>query len=114
MRVVYEGIRFAPGEIVARAREEGAHLVGISILSGTHLALAQAVVDGLRKEGLGHVPVVAGGIIPPEDAAELTRMGVARIYTPKNFEINRIMSDLVGLIDGASLRQGARAPADTA
>ena len=114
MRVVYEGIRFAPGEIVARAREEGAHLVGISILSGTHLALAQAVVDGLRKEGLGHVPVVAGGIIPPEDAAELTRMGVARIYTPKNFEINRIMSDLVGLIDGASLRQDARAPADTA
>ena len=98
MRVVYEGIRFAPGEIVARAKEEGAHLVGISVLSGTHLPLAQAVVEELRKEGLDHVPVVAGGIIPPEDAVALTTMGVARVYTPKDFEINRIMSDLVGLI----------------
>ncbi len=98
MRVVYEGIRFEPDEIVARAKEEGAHLVGVSILSGTHLSLARAVVEGLRREGLGHVPVVAGGIIPPEDADALTGMGVARIYTPKDFEINRIMSDLVGLV----------------
>ena len=98
MRVVYDGIRFEPDEIVARAKEEGAHLVGVSILSGTHLSLARAVVEGLRREGLGHIPVVAGGIIPPEDADALTGMGVARIYTPKDFEINRIISDLVGLM----------------
>ncbi len=113
MRVVYEGIRFTPDEIVARAREEGAHLVGLSVLSGTHLQLATSVLEELRSAGLGHVPVVAGGIIPPEDATELTRLGVARVYTPKDFRINRIVSDLVRLVgDAESERTASGAIAD--
>jgi len=98
MEVVYEGIRLTPAQIVNAALEEGVHLVGLSILSGSHLALVTDVVERMRGEGLAGVPVVAGGIIPPADADQLTAAGVARVYTPKNFDLTAIMHDMVDLI----------------
>jgi (2R)-ethylmalonyl-CoA mutase len=97
--VVYEGIRVSPEQIVASALEEGVHLIGLSILSGSHLALVPEVVERLRKAGLGDVPVVAGGIIPEADAERLRAEGVAAVYTPKDFELDNIMSDLIDLVD---------------
>ena len=97
--VVYEGIRVSPEQIVASALEEGVHLIGLSILSGSHLALVPEVVQRLSEAGLGHVPVVAGGIIPEVDAERLRREGVAAVYTPKDFELDNIMSDLIDLVD---------------
>ena len=99
MKVIYEGIRFSPEDIVKSVQTERAHLVGLSILSGSHLRLARDVVAGLRGAGLRDIPVVAGGIIPEEDARALRDCGVDRIYTPKDFALNRIMSDLVELVD---------------
>jgi (2R)-ethylmalonyl-CoA mutase len=99
MDVVYEGIRLTPAEIVRAAREEDVHVVGLSILSGSHLPLVKDVVAGLREAGLDEVPVVVGGIIPPEDAQALKQFGVAAVYTPKDFELNRIMKDLVEIVD---------------
>ncbi|MFN3261432.1 MAG: methylmalonyl-CoA mutase family protein [Pikeienuella sp.] len=99
MDVTYEGIRLTPEEIVAQAREEGAHVIGLSILSGSHLPLIQDVMGRLREAGLS-VPVVVGGIIPDADAAALRQMGVAKVYTPKDFDLNRIMFDIVALVDG--------------
>ena len=96
MDVRYEGIRLTPEAIVAAA--PGADVVGLSILSGSHLPLVEDVMERMRAAGLGHVPVVVGGIIPDEDSARLRAMGVARIYTPKDFELNRIMGDLVELV----------------
>lgn len=97
MDVVYEGIRLTPEEIVTAARDEDAHVIGLSILSGSHLPLVRDVVDRLREEGLD-IPLVVGGIIPEEDADALRAYGVAKVYTPKDFELNAIMFDLVGLI----------------
>ena len=99
MEVVYQGIRLTPAEIVQAASQEDVHVVGLSILSGSHLPLVKDVVAGLRAAGLDEVPVVVGGIIPPEDAAALKQFGVAAVYTPKDFELNRIMSDLVEIVD---------------
>jgi (2R)-ethylmalonyl-CoA mutase len=96
--VVYEGIRVTPAQIVASAIEEGVHLVGLSILSGSHLELVPAIVNGLRAAGAKDLPVVLGGIIPDADAERLTRAGVARVYTPKDFELNAIMRDLARII----------------
>ncbi|MHB1710418.1 MAG: protein meaA [Acidimicrobiales bacterium] len=96
--VIYQGIRLSPAEIAAAARDEDVDVVGISILSGSHLELVPDVVDRLRAFGLD-VPVVVGGIIPPEDADILIGRGVARVYTPKDFEIGRIMDDLVELAE---------------
>jgi ethylmalonyl-CoA mutase len=98
MEVVYDGIRFTPDEIVVRAGD-GVHCVGLSILSGSHVAMASEVVAGLDRAGLGHIPVVVGGIIPSRDAERLLAAGVAAIYTPKDFAINRIMADIVQLVD---------------
>ncbi|MEM6488721.1 MAG: protein meaA [Pseudomonadota bacterium] len=98
MEVVYEGIRLTPAEIVNAAVEESVHVVGLSVLSGSHMALIGAVLEGLRAAGLDDVPVVAGGIIPDDDAARLREMGVARVYTPKDFELNRIMADIVAVV----------------
>ena len=98
MDVIYDGIRFTPEEIVARAAD-GVDCVGLSILSGSHLAMATDVVAGLRKAGLGQIPVVVGGIIPASDADRLRAAGVAAVYTPKDFAINRIMADVVKLVD---------------
>ena len=106
MEVVYEGIRLTPAQIVNAALEEGVHVVGLSILSGSHVTLVAEVMDGLRKAGIGDVPVVVGGIIPTEDAEALTKAGVARVYTPKDFDITAIMRDIVAVVD-ASWKEAA-------
>jgi (2R)-ethylmalonyl-CoA mutase len=96
MEVVYEGIRLTPDEIVQSARDEGVHVIGLSILSGSHGVLVIDVLEKLRAAGLA-VPVVVGGIIPDDDAAKLQSAGVRRIYTPKDWDLNRIMSEIAGL-----------------
>ncbi|WP_417274806.1 protein meaA [Celeribacter halophilus] len=102
MDIAYEGIRLTPAEIVAAAKADDAHVVGLSILSGSHIPLIEELMRQMKEAGLGHIPVVAGGIIPEEDAAHLRAIGVARVYTPKDFELNRIMFDIVALVDPAS------------
>jgi (2R)-ethylmalonyl-CoA mutase len=99
MNVVYDGIRLTPEEIVEAARKQKAHVVGLSILSGSHVPLVKDVVKRLKDAGIGDVPVVVGGIIPPEDAQTLEAAGVAAVYTPKDFEINRIMADVVRIVE---------------
>ena len=99
MDVVYEGIRLTPAEIVEAAREQNAHVVGLSILSGSHVPLVKDVVARMKDAGLEDIPVVVGGIIPPEDAQTLQQAGVAAVYTPKDFELNRIMKDVVGIVE---------------
>ncbi len=99
LAVIYDGIRLTPEEIVDAARRQGAHIVGLSILSGSHVPLVRDVMNRMRASGLSDIPVVVGGIIPPEDALVLEQLGVAAIYTPKDFDLNRIMMDLVTLID---------------
>jgi (2R)-ethylmalonyl-CoA mutase len=99
MEVVYEGIRLTPAEIVNAALEEGVHVVGLSILSGSHVPLVKDVVARMRAAGLDDVPVIVGGIIPPEDAAALKAAGVAAVYTPKDYELNVIMADIVRIVD---------------
>jgi len=101
MEVGYEGIRLTPDQIVASARDEGVHLIGLSILSGSHLRLVPEVLAGLKAEGLTEVPVVVGGIIPEDDARELRNAGVARVYTPKDFEMMKILSDIVDVAEAA-------------
>jgi ethylmalonyl-CoA mutase len=96
--VVYQGIRLSPAEIAAAARDEDVDIVGISILSGSHLELVPEVVEGLRAAGVD-APVVVGGIIPPEDEAVLLGKGVARVYTPKDFEIGQMMDDMIDLVE---------------
>ncbi len=103
MEVVYDGIRLTPDEIVQSARDEGVHVIGLSILSGSHGVLVVDVLDALRKEGLGDTPVVVGGIIPDEDAAKLEEAGVRRVYTPKDFDLTAIMSDIVDIVSGDAL-----------
>ena len=103
MDITYEGIRLTPDEIVTAAKAEEAHVVGLSILSGSHIPLIGEWMEKRRAEGLGHIPVVVGGIIPEDDADRLRAMGVAKVYTPKDFELNRIMIDLVGLVDSAPM-----------
>jgi ethylmalonyl-CoA mutase len=101
MEVVYDGIRLTPEAIVAAAAEGKVHVVGLSILSGSHLPLVQDVMARMKDAGVD-VPVVVGGIIPPQDADVLREAGVAEVYTPKDFELNRIMSDLVRIVEGAA------------
>ena len=98
MDVTYEGIRLTPEAIVTRAQESGADVIGLSILSGSHIPLVEEVVSRLRAAALD-VPLVVGGIIPDDDAARMREMGVAKVYTPKDFELNTIMFDLVALIE---------------
>jgi (2R)-ethylmalonyl-CoA mutase len=109
MEAVYDGIRQTPSEIVARARETGAHVIGLSILSGSHVPLVREVMARLRLEGLDHVPVVVGGIISGDDALVLNNLGVAAVYTPKDFALDRIMADIVGVVE-RSLARRAEAP----
>jgi (2R)-ethylmalonyl-CoA mutase len=97
MDVVYEGIRLTPAHIARTAVEEGVHVVGLSILSGSHAELIPSVLAELEEAG-ANVPVVVGGIIPPTDEAALLEAGVARVYTPKDFEVSRIMGDIVDLV----------------
>jgi ethylmalonyl-CoA mutase len=99
MDITYDGIRLTPEEIIATARAQGAHVIGLSILSGSHVPLIADVMARLRAAGLGHIPVMVGGIIPDEDAEKLKSFGVSRVYTPKDFELNNIMRDVVSLAD---------------
>ena len=99
MEISYEGIRLTPKEIVAAAQDGQVHVIGLSILSGSHISLMQDVMTKLEKANLGHIPVVVGGIIPEDDADRLRAMGISRVYTPKDFELNQIMSDIVSLAD---------------
>jgi (2R)-ethylmalonyl-CoA mutase len=101
MDVVYDGIRFTPAEIVERAKS-GVHCIGLSILSGSHVALAEEVMANLRAAGLERVPVVVGGIIPAADAERLRGVGVAAVYTPKDFKINAMLGAIVGEIEARS------------
>ncbi len=100
MEVVYEGIRLTTAQIVNAALEEGVHVVGLSILSGSHVPLVLDVLERMRAAGIGDIPVIIGGIIPPEDADRLLQAGVARVYTPKDYQLNDIMADIVRVVDG--------------
>ena len=104
MEVVYEGIRLTPAEIVNAALEEGVHVVGLSILSGSHVPLVKDIVARMREAGLDDVPLVVGGIIPPEDERLLKAAGVAAVYTPRHFELNRIMADIVRIVDAGVVK----------
>ncbi|HEY3736412.1 MAG TPA: protein meaA [Jatrophihabitans sp.] len=99
--VVYSGIRLTPQQIVAAAVEEDVDVVGLSVLSGSHMSVVPQVVEGLRGAGLGDVPVIAGGIIPESDAAALHEAGVAKVFTPKDFEITDVLSQIVDAIEFA-------------
>ncbi len=101
MEVVYEGIRLTPERIINAAIEESVHIVGLSILSGGHVSLVSDVLQGMRAAGIADVPVVVGGIIPPADAEALIAAGVARVYTPKDFDLTQIMRDVVSVVDHA-------------
>jgi len=103
MQVVYEGIRFTPEEIVAQAKAADAHVIGLSILSGSHLDLVRETLAEMQKAGLEGTPLVVGGIIPFEDEQALRQMGVRRVYTPKDFQITTIMDDVVDLVEAAWL-----------
>ena len=96
--VIYQGIRLTPAQIVAAAVQEGVHVVGLSVLSGSHMEVVPAVVAGLVAAGAGDVPVVVGGIIPPDDAAALLRSGVSRVFTPKDYSMTDIMDEIVTVV----------------
>ncbi len=98
MDVVYEGIRLTPSQIATSAAQEGVHIIGLSILSGSHRELIPAVLDALREAGAEDVPVVVGGIIPQDDAAAMREAGIAAVYTPKDWNLNRMMRDIIGLV----------------
>jgi (2R)-ethylmalonyl-CoA mutase len=111
MDVVYEGIRLTPAQIAASALQEGVHVIGLSILSGSHRELIPAVIDALHDAGVT-APVVVGGIIPEQDVPLLRGIGVAAVYTPKDFDITRIMRDIVGLV-GAGAANGVPLAAES-
>jgi ethylmalonyl-CoA mutase len=96
--VTYEGIRLTPAEIVEQARTSRAHVVGLSVLSGSHVQLVRDVMNRMRAEGLSHVPVVVGGIIPPDDELVLRNIGVSAVYTPKDYVMDEIMKDIAGIV----------------
>ena len=100
--VVYQGIRLTPAQIVSAAVAEDVHCVGLSILSGSHMELVPAVLDGLREAGLDDVPVIVGGIIPESDGRRLVELGVAAVYTPKDFGLTEIMGGIVEVIRRAN------------
>lgn len=104
--VTYEGIRFTPEELVAAAKKKRPDVIGVSILSGSHVPLVEDLMARLKAAGMSDVPVVAGGIIPPDDEAKLQKMGVARVYTPKDFDLNTIMTQMVELV-GTTLKAPA-------
>ncbi len=104
--VIYQGIRLTPAQIVSAAAQEDVHVVGLSILSGSHLELVPDILSGLREAGLDDVPVVVGGIVPDADARRLKELGVAAVFTPKDYGITEIMREIVEIIRaGAGLPQ---------
>ena len=96
--VIYSGIRLTPAQIVAAAVEEDVHVVGLSVLSGSHLSVVPEVLDGLRAAGLTDVPLVVGGIVPDADATRLRELGVARVFTPKDFQLTGVLDQVVDAI----------------
>jgi (2R)-ethylmalonyl-CoA mutase len=100
--VIYQGIRLTPAQIVSAAVEEDVHVVGLSVLSGSHLQVVPAVLQGLKDAGLEDVPVIVGGIIPDSDARRLREQGVARVFTPKNFGLTEIMGSVVDVVREAN------------
>lgn len=104
--VAYDGIRLTPDDIIRQVKEQKPHVLGLSILSGSHVPLVRDVMAKLRNEGLGHIPVVVGGIIPPDDENVLRNIGVAAIYTPKDYAIDGIMKDIAGIV-GRSTKNAA-------
>ena len=103
MEIDYAGIRLTPAEIVEAAKADAPHVIGLSILSGSHMPLVEDVLERMRAAGLSHIPIIVGGIIPDEDASRLRALGVARVYTPKDFQLNVIMADIVTLADPAKV-----------
>jgi (2R)-ethylmalonyl-CoA mutase len=99
MEISYEGIRLTPDEIITAVQAGQAHVIGLSILSGSHIALMQDLIAKLSAANLSHIPVIVGGIIPEDDAKKLCKMGISKVYTPKDFELNQIMFDIVSLAD---------------
>ncbi len=98
MKIVYTGIRYTVDEIVESALEENVHLIGLSILSGSHLSLVIEMIEKLKERGGGNIPIILGGIIPDEDRVKLKERGLAAIYTPKDYEINTIMKDIIAIV----------------
>ena len=103
MEIAYDGIRLTPEQLIASVQEHQPHVIGLSILSGSHIPLVEDMMKRLQLAQLDNIPVVVGGIIPQEDITRLTAMGVAKIYTPKDFELNAIMMDIVSLADPTDL-----------
>jgi ethylmalonyl-CoA mutase len=103
IKIDYQGIRLTPDEIATAAREGGAHIIGLSILSGSHMALVQETMARLSQEGLASIPVVVGGIIPPDDAQKLRAMGVSRVYSPRDFQVNSIVSDILDIVEAPEM-----------
>ena len=99
IEIAYEGIRLTPSEIVDAALREEAHVIGLSILSGSHVPLVKDVIDQLTMRGRKDIPLVVGGIIPEKDANKLKKLGVSKVYTPKDFELNKIMFDLIEIVE---------------
>lgn len=99
MDVTYNGIRQTPAEIVRQARESNAHVIGLSILSGSHVPLVRDVMAKLRAEGLDHIPVIVGGIVPPEDELVLKNIGIAAVYTPKDYALDEVMKGIVRVVE---------------
>jgi len=99
MTVIYDGIRLTPEQIATTAKEQSPHAIGLSILSGSHISLVRDVINKLKEAGLGDIPVIVGGIIPDDDINVLKQLGVRKIYTPKDFKLNTMMAEIIGLID---------------
>ncbi|MFC1859214.1 cobalamin-dependent protein, partial [Thermodesulfobacteriota bacterium] len=102
MDVVYEGIRLTPEHIAESALQEGVHIVGLSILSGSHRKLVPAVIECMKQRGLERIPVVLGGIIPKTDTENVHLAGVKKIYTPKDYNLNHIMNEIIDLVASAN------------
>ncbi|MFT5696047.1 MAG: (2R)-ethylmalonyl-CoA mutase [Myxococcota bacterium] len=107
MEVVYDGIRLTPAELVTSARDEGVHAIGLSILSGSHTTLVKDVLAGLKEAGLSNIPVIVGGIIPEADADALRAAGVKHVYTPRDFDLTRIMAEIVETVADVHVEQAA-------
>jgi len=108
--VIYQGIRLTPEQIVAAAVQEGVHVVGLSVLSGSHLEVVPSVVDGLRAAGAGDIPVIVGGIIPPDDECCCWSVESRGVFTPKDYELTDIMDGIVSLIRGRTASKTPDAP----
>jgi (2R)-ethylmalonyl-CoA mutase len=111
--VIYQGIRLTPQDIVSAATQEDVHCIGLSILSGSHLQLVPEILEGLNAAGMADVPVVLGGIIPDDDAQALIELGVAAVFTPKDFDLTQIMAEIVGIIRARQLAGTAQVPGMT-